>query len=232
MERIIASHRAPQIHDMSYIDTAQSFRTTVAVARKAAVVLVVSFLALEAVRSYVQSVGHFIRFYDDPAAWGRLWPNWFWLMLHVAGATVALFCGPFQLWSGLRNRHLSIHRLTGRLYVGGVVVGGAAAFYLSAFVEPRDFAVALFGLATAWWFTVGMAFGAIKQHRVDAHKTWMIRGYVVTFSFVTFRWWVGWPIWSAFGAARLAIVLWLSWIGPLLITEVLLQIRGSRARPS
>jgi Predicted membrane protein (DUF2306) len=101
-------------------------------------------------------------------------------LLHVAGGSAALFFGPFQLWSGLRQRHLSIHRWTGRLYLGGVFVGGAAAFFLSFYTQPRDFGVALFVQATAWWLSVGMGFLAIKRYRIEVHKAWMIRGYVVT----------------------------------------------------
>jgi uncharacterized membrane protein YozB (DUF420 family) len=204
----------------------------VGVARQAALAVILGVLVLEAARFYLQSVGHFSRDYNDPAAWGRLWPNWFWLMLHVGGATLALFCGPFQLWSGLRNRHLSIHRWTGRLYVGGVFMGGASAFYLSTFVEPWSFGVALFSLGVAWWFTVGMAFSAIKRHQIEAHKDWMIRGYAVTYSFVTFRMWIGLPVWSAFGSARLAVVLWLSWIAPLLLVELFLRSRSNADRSS
>lgn len=198
----------------------------VGVARQAALAAVLGFLAFEAGRFYLQSIGHFVRDYNDPAAWGRLWPNWFWLMLHVAGATLALFCGPFQLWSGFLNRHPSIHRWTGRLYLSGVFIGGASAFYLSAFVEPWNFGVALFSLGLAWWFTVGMAFGAIRRGQIEAHKEWMIRGYAVTYSFVTFRLWIGLPVWSMFGSARLAVVLWLSWIAPLLLVQLVLSRRS------
>jgi len=199
--------------------------------RQAVLALMFGFLAYEALHFYVQDVGHFVLDYSEPS-WGRAWPRRFWLMLHMTGATLALFCGPFQLWSGLRRRHLSIHRWTGRLYAGGVLVGGATAFYLSFYTPPRNFGVALFGLATAWWFTVGMALLAIKRHRIEAHKEWMIRGYVVTFSFVTFRWWVDLPLWSSLGVARLATVLWFSWVAPLVLTEVLLRWRGKLGRTS
>lgn len=193
-------------------------------ARQTALILAVGWLAWTAVGFYLQEVLHFALNYSEPA-FGRLWPNRAWLFLHVAGASAALFCGPFQLWSGLRRRHLSIHRWTGRLYVGGVLIGGVAAFYLSLFVEPGNFGVALFFLGVAWWLTVGAAVVAVKRRRIEAHKEWMIRGYVVTFAFVTFRWWLHWPVWSAFGSSRLAAIVWLSWLAPLLLTELVLRWR-------
>lgn len=196
--------------------------------RRAVVVIALALLAYEAVRLYLQDVLHFALDYSEPN-FGRLWPNRFWLLIHVAGASAALFCGPFQIWSGMHNRDYAVHRWTGRVYVGGVFVSGASAFYLSFFVQSRDFGVALFALATAWWLTVGMAFLAIKRQSIESHKRWMVRGYVVTFAFVTFRMWIDLPIWSSWGPARLAMVSWLSWVVPLLLTEVVLRWRDGRA---
>ena len=120
------------------------------------------------------TIEHFAFDYSEPS-FGRFWPNRLWLLLHIAGGTAALFAGPFQLWSGLRHSHPRIHRWTGRVYVSGVLLGGAAAFYLSFFSQPRSFGIALFALAVAWWVTVGVAIVAIKQYRIEAHKAWMIR---------------------------------------------------------
>jgi hypothetical protein len=191
-------------------------------ARQTLIVVSLAFLACAALYFYLQDVLHFALDYTEPN-FGRLWPNRLWLLLHVAGGSVALFFGPFQLWSGLRQRHLSIHRWTGRLYLGGVFVGGAAAFFLSFYTQPRDFGVALFVQATAWWLSVGMGFLAIKRYRIEVHKAWMIRGYVVTFAFVTFRLWIDLPLLSHLGSARLSTVAWLSWLLPLLVAEALLR---------
>ena len=116
------------------------------------------------------------------------------------------------------------------MYVAGVLVGGAAAFYLSFFSQPRSFGVALFALAIAWWVAVGVALAAVKQYRIEAHKAWMIRGYVVTFSFVTFRMLIEMPLWSMVGDARLAVALWVSWVAPSTVTEIIL--RSPRSSPS
>jgi hypothetical protein len=195
--------------------------------RKAAVLLALGFLAFKGLSYYASTIEHFAFDYSE-ANFGRFWPNRMWLLLHIAGGTAALFSGPFQLWSGLRNTHRGLHRWTGRLYASGVLLGGAAAFYLSFFSQPRSFGVALFMLGLAWWVTVGAAIVAIKQHRIEAHKTWMIRGYVVTLSFVTFRMMIEMPLWSVLGDARLAVVLWVSWVVPLTVTDVLLRLTPSR----
>ena len=190
--------------------------------RKAAVALALGLLALKGLQYYVGTIEHFA-FDVSEANFGHFWPNRFGLLLHMAGGTAALFAGPFQLWSGLRTRHRLIHRWTGRIYVAGVVLGGASAFYLSFFSQPRSFGVALFGLGVAWWVTVGTAFMAIRRRRIEAHKAWMIRGYVVTSSFITFRMLIESPLWSFAGQSRLAVVLWLSWVVPLAVAEFLLR---------
>jgi uncharacterized membrane protein YozB (DUF420 family) len=190
--------------------------------RKVAIAVALGFLAYKGLQYYVATIEHFAFDYSEPN-FGRLWPNRFWLLLHIAGGTAALFAGPFQLWSGLRNRHRLIHRWTGRVYVAGVFLGGGAAFYLSFFSQPRSFGVALFALGLAWWVFVGTAVLAIKQHRIEVHRAWMIRGYVVTFSFVTFRMLIEMPVWEQFGGYRLAVVLWLSWVVPLTVAEAVLR---------
>ena len=104
--------------------------------------------------------------------------------------------GPFQLWSGLRRWNLPLHQITGHLYLAGVALAGCAAFFLAAYAEPHDFGVTLAGLAMAWWLCVGMAFVAIRRRRIEAHRQWMIRGYVLTLTFVTFRYLVDLPLWA------------------------------------
>jgi uncharacterized membrane protein YozB (DUF420 family) len=190
--------------------------------RKAAIALTLGFLAFKGLQYYASTIEHFAFDYSQ-TNFGRFWPNRFWLLLHIVGGTAALFTGPFQLWSGLRDSHRRIHRWTGRVYIAGVLVGGAAAFYLSFFSQPRSFGIALFALGVAWWVTVGTAVVAIKQYRVDTHRAWMIRGYVVTFSFVTFRMMIEMPLWSFAGGSQLAVVLWVSWVVPLTVTEVVLR---------
>lgn len=73
--------------------------------------------------------------------------------------------------------------------------------------------------------TTGLAFVAIKRQLYDQHKEWMIRSYVVTFAFVTFR-----ALQATLSAAnvgtlpeQLAVASWFCWAVPLLITEAILQ---------
>ncbi len=162
-------------------------------------------------------------------AFGRYWANRGWLLWHIAGGTVALFAGPFQFWSGMRRKLPRIHRLSGYTYIGGILVGGASSFYL-AFNTLPDFGAALFFLGVAWWVTTGMAFIAIRNRRIDSHKEWMMRSYVVTFAFVSFRYMVDLPLFEAFGQSRLATAGWISWVVPLMFLEVVFQWKNVRSK--
>lgn len=149
-----------------------------------------------------------------------------WLLLHIAGGAVALFTGPLQLWLGLADRGMVWHRRMGKIYMAAVAVGAIGGFYLSTHTDfGWVFGAGLFGLATAWVATTGLALLAIKRSLIEQHKEWMIRSYVVTFAFVVFR-----MVFPALQAAKigttfeqLAIAAWACWTIPLLVTELVLQ---------
>ena len=111
-----------------------------------------------------------------------------WLLLHIVGGIIALLTGPVQLWLGLSDRGMEWHRRMGIGYMTGVAIGSLGAFYLATHTDfGWIFGAGLFGLATAWVTTTTLAYLAIKRSLIDQHKEWMIRSYVVTFAFVTFR---------------------------------------------
>src|SRR5690348_15952178 len=55
--------------------------------------------------------------------WKHYEPFKWWLAPHGIAAALTLLMGPLQFSSRLRRRHLKWHRISGRLYVGGVAVG-------------------------------------------------------------------------------------------------------------
>jgi hypothetical protein len=164
-------------------------------------------------------------------SYGRFWSQWGWLLAHVVGGTLALFMGPLQFWSGFRRKYVQLHRWTGRLYLSGVLLGASAAFYLSFFITLGwAIGVALFTLGAVWLTTSAMAYLAIRNRQVDVHKEWMIRSYVLTFAFVTFRLLNEFQFIADLGIEdRFTMVAWVSWVIPLFVTEVVLQ--WKRIRP-
>ena len=82
----------------------------------------------------------------------------------------------------------------------------------------------------AWWTTTGMAYVAIRLGHVSQHKEWVLRSYVVTFTFVTTRALAELGILPSLGRDPFATLVWLSWSMPLLATEVIVQGRKVIAR--
>jgi len=159
------------------------------------------------------------------------WPRRGWLFLHINGGTLALLMGPWQFWTGLRQKNLAIHRWTGRLFLLGVAMGVTGAVGLSVTTTYSwAFAVGLMGLASAWLVTTSMAYYTIRRGLVQFHKEWMIRAYVVTFAFVFFR------ILSDYTPmARLRpesdrdiTISWACWVVPLAVTEMIFQWKRTR----
>jgi len=148
------------------------------------------------------------------------------LLVHIAAGAVALFAGPIQLWLGIADRRIDLHRRLGVIYITAVVIGAMAAYVLA--VKPSAgwvFGAGLAGLATAWLATTGLAFTAIRRSLVEQHKEWMIRSYVVTFAFVTFRIMDVVLQKLQVGTAQedATIMAWAAWAVPLLVTEMILQ---------
>ena len=183
-----------------------------------------------AVAFVLKYVFHYYLNYNA-AAFDPYWPRRGGLLFHITGGMVALLTGPWQFFTGLTGKRMNVHRYTGRIFLGGVTAGVIGATYL-AFTTTFGwaFGFGLLGLAAAWASTTAMAYYAIRKRQVDIHKEWMVRAYVVTFAFVTFR------VFNDYGptshlkpAGDLAITMtWACWVVPLFITELILQLRRMR----
>lgn len=157
--------------------------------------------------------------------WDFKWP----LIGHISGGLLALIIGPFQFWKTFRNKFMMTHRWMGRIYLTAILIGTISSTYLawtSAFRVNFSWAFALQSLAFAWIATAAMAYVSVMRRRILQHKEWMIRSYVVSFAFVTFRWLneltVVKNLMPQF-AERGPTIIWLSWTIPLLITEIVLS---------
>jgi hypothetical protein len=157
---------------------------------------------------------------------GMYWPRRWWLMLHIVTGAVALLSGPLQLWLGITDRNVALHRRLGVIYTGSVVVSSVAAYYLALHTDGGwVFGAGLAGLATAWLTTTGLAIVAIRRHLYEQHKEWMVRSYVVTTGFLTFRLLLVVLTQAGVGTLteRLGAAAWFCWALPLVITEAVLQ---------
>ena len=186
-----------------------------------------AWTALLALLAYflVKYVPHYFVF--TPESYGAdLWPRASWLVPHIAGGMLAIVIGPMQFWPRMRRDYLRAHRIAGRVYVVTVLIGACAALGLAATANGgAAYSLGLAGLAVAWLTTTGMAFAAIRRKNLLQHQQWMVRSYVVTFAFVTFR-----LVDDSMRAIhiladdeRSKLLAWACWAVPLLVTEVIIQ---------
>ncbi len=163
----------------------------------------------------------------NPETLGRWLEYKWWLIGHISGGLLALVLGPFQFWNRFRTRYLRIHRLMGRLYLIGIVIGFVASTYLAwttGLAVNTGWAVGLQGLALAWIVTAFMAYRFIRKRKIQLHKEWMIRSYVVTLAFVSFRVLNDNLTPLLGGSIDIATtLLWASWAVPLLVTNMVLD---------
>jgi uncharacterized membrane protein len=142
-----------------------------------------------------------------------------------------------QIWLGLTNRTSTLHRALGKVYGTAVLIGSVGGFYMALTIPGHVAYVAgLLWLNVAWLLTTGMAIYAIRTRRIQQHREWMLRSYVVTFAFVTFRlaetWLRPWlHVADDPGADDIdTLMAWACWAVPLLLAEPLIQLRAMRAR--
>ena len=187
--------------------------------------LAVLVLVLAGVGTFTAAVAvPYVTLDERAAAYGARFP---WLLTHIVFGTIALLTGPVQLWLGLSAKTVAaLHRTLGRVYVASVAVGAFTSLYL-AFHTTHGlvFGAGLAGLAVAWLATTGMAVVAVRELAIYQHREWMIRSYVVTSAFVTFRVLVLALQSAAVGtpAEQIGLASWFCWAVPLLVTECLLQ---------
>jgi len=157
---------------------------------------------------------------------------------HMVGGTVMLVVGAAAVYIGWTRRGFRYHKLVGYTYLLGGALGAGMGLVLSLRNAHRisGITVATGTLAIVWLVVTAMAFRAAWNRRLDAHAQWMIRSYVLTWTFVGCRLAGRVPTFERLGDAGGAAIIWLSWVGSLLVCEVALQWGATspmkRARPA
>ena len=159
----------------------------------------------------------------------RLWQVGFYT--HISFGGLALLSGCTQFLSGLRQKHLSLHRNLGKIYVASVMLSGTAGFGIAFAASAGMWAQMGFAaLGFLWLYTTAKAFLTIKKREVAQHENWMTRSYALCFAAVTLRLWM--PLFlGAFGMSfslAYPIIAWLCWVPNLAVAEWIIR----RPKPS
>jgi len=162
----------------------------------------------------------------------RLGPDIFnkqlWYFGHALAALTVLVGAPLQFITSLRDTRPALHRLVGRVYVGGATLASLTAIYLGGIVgEYEGSQLPIVLLALLWLFFTLAAWRCAVNHDFAAHRLFMIRSYGLALVLVWLRLMYDFQGWLFFyvkdEAMRDATREWASWVVPLLILELWLS---------
>jgi uncharacterized membrane protein len=157
------------------------------------------------------------------------WNKQFWFVSHLATAVIPIIAGPFQFWTWFRKHYIRWHRLLGKAYIIGCLLGGLSAIYLSITQPDPGSIVPSLILALLWLFMTSAAWITIKRKNVQAHRLFMIRSYTLTLAFVFLRILSDLVYKHNFLSfiknedARDATYEWMSWVVPVLAVELMIS---------
>jgi uncharacterized membrane protein len=195
----------------------------------------VAVLLMAAMTWFVAQKAHYLTDYSLASYTEYFWPRRIGLVVHLVGGMLALVTGITQIWLGSTRRTGPLHRLLGKVYASSILVASCGGFYLAFTISgPPAYRTGLIFLNVAWLITTGMALYSIRRRLIEQHREWMLRSYVVTFAFVTYRMgenllrrWITVP--DTPNADDIAIMMaWACWAVPLLLAEPLIQLRSMR----
>jgi uncharacterized membrane protein len=150
------------------------------------------------------------------------------LIPHTLAGIFALLIGPINFSSRIRQRHLQLHRILGRIYVISVFIGAATGVALAT-GRPGFPGTSM--QAAAWVVCTTAAFLTARNRQILQHRQWMARSYAVTFTFVSSRVLNLWPrYWSHLGDTFAAVGVIAFTLASLLIVDLGLNWRELTTR--
>ena len=163
----------------------------------------------------------------DPV-WHHYQPFKWYLLPHGIAGACALLIGPMQFSERLRKKYTKLHRVLGRVYIGGALIAAPLGFYIQYFEErlgaARSFSVAAAADALLWTITTAIAFIFILRGNVTLHRQWMTRSFAVAIVFLEVRVILGLTGWDKVRNGSIdETVVWTCLAFSLLAADIVLQ---------
>lgn len=148
---------------------------------------------------------------------------------HMIGGTGMLFLGALNLYLAARKDKFRLHRRVGQSYLLFGTFGATLAIIIALMPAHKavggpiltNTTVSLLMLGTAWISFAALGWRAARNRRFTSHADWMIRSYVLVWSFVFCR--IASRVTNIGDLGNGQAFIWLSWVGPLIVCEILLQ---------
>lgn len=190
-----------------------------------------AFVLTATVYFVITSAFPYLSYQQAQFAAGGFWPRYApYLLVHIIAGMTALLLGPFQFVPSIRKNYKKTHRFMGKTYLIAILVAAIASLQMSINKITIDekaavYGLGLFMLALVWVLSSAMAYWSARSRNFVQHREWMVRSYVITCAFTTFRLFDK-IITERFKIDPLTsagIMAWACWSVPLIVTEVILQ---------
>ena len=100
-------------------------------------------------------------------------------LLHILPGGLFLLLAPLQFVKRIRQRHIRLHRWSGRALIVCAFAATVPALYFGLLMPFGGALEALAMALVGGWFmlSLGRAYGAIRRKQVARHRVWMIRAF-------------------------------------------------------
>jgi hypothetical protein len=179
--------------------------------------------------SYINFDSHygFLRLKQEAIATGWYLPFYY---SHVLIGGLILVIGLFQLHPSSIKKFKRLHRISGYVYVMGILfLAAPGGLVMSLFIGRGPLVLASFIIQAVLWFCfTAVAFNKIKNRQIEEHRQWMWRSFALTFAAITLRVYIFFVSWSydLSQPTAYATLAWLSWVPNLVIVEFYLRTKG------
>lgn len=130
------------------------------------------------------------------------------MFLHGIPGAVGLLLGFVQFSKRIRQRHLQLHRILGRIYVACVAISAPAAIFVSLKLPTHNLTQAAFIQSFGWMITTATALYCVRTRQIQQHREWMLRSYPFAMVFVIVRVIVSIPAVAQTGIEGVTATVW------------------------
>ncbi len=135
----------------------------------------------------------------------------------------ALLLGPMQFSDRLRRRYTKLHRVVGRVYVAGALMGALLGAFIQYRFDERlgdsqSFAIATIVDASLSMLTTAIALAFARSGKIQQHRQWMTRSYAIAIVFLEVRVISGLGGWE--NGAATETIIWVCLASALLFADI------------
>ncbi|MDQ3787601.1 MAG: DUF2306 domain-containing protein, partial [Actinomycetota bacterium] len=101
------------------------------------------------------------------------------LIVHMIAGTIAMLTMVLQVWPWLRQHHINVHRLSGRIYFVSVMISGFIGLIV-VWWAPQVGKVGALCLLLFWLATSIAGFRAVRRGDLNKHRRYMLYSFAVS----------------------------------------------------